>query len=427
MKRKTIRNIIILAALLLLSLVATQILWVGKAYDLQEKQFNYDVTDALKNVAQQILRHKKDSSLLIEPVKQISSNQFNVAINDTLHPFYLESLLNKEFSKHQIDISYKYAIYDCFTDSVVFSKLVTTGDSNEIGEPALSEMKWEKDGHYFSVYFPSKSRHVFRRMGFWIFSSAILFIVILFFVYTISVILKQKRLSEIKTDFINNMTHELKTPISTISLSSEVLQRPDIINNPERLKNYAAIIYKENNRLKKQVERVLQMASLEKEEIQLNVKLNDIHEVILNSANTFRLSVEEKGGFIKTNLAAADPGILADEVHITNIIHNLLDNANKYSPDKPEIIIRTENVRGGILITVEDKGIGIRREDQNYIFDKFYRVPTGNLHDVKGFGLGLNYVKTMALAHGGKVSVQSELGTGSRFCLFLPKKEPGSK
>lgn len=427
MKRKTIRNIIILAATLLLSLVATQILWVGEAYDLQEKQFNYDVKDALKNVALQILRHKKDSSLLVDPVKQISSNQFNVAINDILHPFYLESLLNKEFSKHQIDISYKYAIYDCFTDSVVFSKLVTTGDSNEIGEPALSEMRWEKDGHYFSVYFPSKSHHVFRRMGFWIFSSAILFIVILFFVYTISVILKQKRLSEVKTDFINNMTHELKTPISTISLSCEVLQRPDILHNPERLKNYAGIIYNENNRLKKQVERVLQMATLEKEEIHLNIKQNDIHELIKNSANTFRLSVEEKGGFIRTALEAKNPEIFADEVHITNIIHNLLDNANKYSPDKPEIIIRTENARNGILITVEDKGIGICREDQNYIFDKFYRVPTGNLHDVKGFGLGLNYVKTMVNAHGGKVTVQSELGMGSRFSLFLPAGEPGLK
>lgn len=433
MKRKTIRNIIILAAMLLLSLVVTQILWVGKAYDLQEKQFNYDVKDALKNVAQQILRHKKDSSVFIDPVKQISSNQFNVAINDTLHPYYLESLLNKEFSKHQINISYEYAIYDCFTNSVVFSKLVTSGDSNETGEPNLSEMKWEKDGHYFSVYFPSKSQHVLSRMGFWIFSSAILFIVMLFFIYTISIILKQKRLSEIKNDFINNMTHELKTPISTISLSSEVLLRADIIENPERLKNYAEIIYNENNRLKKQVERVLQMASLEKEEIQLNKKSLDLHEVIVDSVNTFKLSVEEKGGFIKMELNATDQIIFADEVHITNIIHNLLDNANKYSPGKPEITITTSDryppndlKRGfidqkGIMASVEDKGIGILKEDQNFIFDKFYRVPTGNLHDVKGFGLGLNYVKTMVTAHGGKVSVQSELGKGSRFYVFLPR------
>lgn len=421
MKRKTIRNIIILAALLLTSLVVTQILWVGKAFELQEKQFTYDVNDALKNVAQQILRHKKDSSVFVEPVKQISANQFNVAINDTLHPFYLESLLNKEFRKHQIDISYEYAIYDCFTDSVVFSKLVTSGDSSEIGKPNLSEMKWEKDGHYFSVYFPSKSKLVFRKMGFWIFSSAVLFIVMIFFVYTISVILKQKRLSEIKTDFINNMTHELKTPISTIALSIEVLQRPDILDNPARLKNYAGIIFNENNRLKTQVERVLQMATLEKEKIQLNLKQNDVHAAIVNSVNTFKLSVEEKGGAFHTELKATDPFILSDEVHLTNIINNLLDNANKYSPQKPDITISTENAANGIVLSVEDKGIGIRKEDQGYIFEKFYRVPTGNLHDVKGFGLGLNYVKTMVSAHNGRVWVQSEPGKGSRFNLFFPK------
>lgn len=421
MKRKTIRNIIILAATLLISLVITQILWVGKAYDLQEKQFNYDVKDALKNVAQQILRHKKDSSLLVDQVRQVSANRFNVAINDTLHPYYLESLLNKEFSKHQVDISYEYAIYDCFTDSVVFSKLVTSGDSSEPGILLPADMKWDQDGHYFSVYFPSKSQHVFGRMGFWIFSSSILLIVMIFFVYTISIILKQKRLSEIKNDFINNMTHELKTPISTISLSSEVLQRADILENPERLKNYAGIIYHENNRLKKQVERVLQMATLEKEEIQLNKKNLNLHEVINTSVNTFQLSVQEKGGNIHTVLEAENPEVYADEVHITNIIHNLLDNANKYSPHRPAITIRTRNEKGSLFVTVEDQGIGINKEDQSFIFDKFYRVSTGNLHDVKGFGLGLNYVKTMLTAHGGKISVKSELGKGSRFEVFIPK------
>lgn len=420
MKRKTIRNIIILAALLLISLIATQIIWVGKAYDLQEKQFNYDVQDALKNVVKQIMQHKKDSSLLIEPVKQISANQFNVSINDTLHPYYLESLLNKEFRNHQINISYEYAIYDCFTDSVVYSKLVTSGDSVEIANQPVSPMQWEKDGHYFSVYFPSKKEHIFKKMGLWIFSSAMLFIVMIFFIYTISIILKQKRLSEIKNDFINNMTHELKTPISTISLSSEALLRNDIAENPKRLKNYAQIIFNENNRLKKQVERVLQMATLEKEEIQLNKKQIDIHEIIKNSVNTFKLGVEEKGGYINMNLNSADSKIFADEVHITNIIHNLLDNANKYSPEKPEITIRTENSDNGFLISVEDKGIGISKENQQYVFDKFYRVSTGNLHDVKGFGLGLNYVKTMVRAHQGRISVQSEIGKGSKFILFLP-------
>ncbi len=434
MKRKTIRNIIILAAALLLSLITTQIVWVGKAFEFQEKQFNYDIKDALKNVAQQILKHKKDSSLLIDPVKQISSNQFNVSINDILHPYYLESLLNKEFGKHQIDLGYEYAIYDCFTDSVVFSKIVTSGNSSDAEMPNPAEMKWEKDGHYFSVYFPSKSQHLLKRMGFWIFSTTILFIVILFFVYTISIILKQKRISEIKNDFINNMTHELKTPISTIGLSSEVLLRPDILENPERFKNYAQIIYHENSRLKMQVDRVLQMASLEKEEIQLNTQLIDVHEVIKNSVNTFKLIVEEREGSLKTELFAVNPKIFADEVHLTNIIHNLLDNANKYSPQKPEIIIITQNLDSGkfenkksskyvdgIVVSVADRGLGIKSEDQSFIFDKFYRVPTGNLHDVKGFGLGLNYVKTMVNAHGGKIKVKSVPGKGSNFEIWFPK------
>lgn len=427
MKRKTIRNIIILAAALLLSLITTQIVWVGKAFEFQEKQFNYDIKDALKNVAQQILKHKKDSSLLIDPVKQISSNQFNVSINDILHPYYLESLLNKEFGKHQIDLGYEYAIYDCFTDSVVFSKIVTSGNSSDAEMPNPAEMKWEKDGHYFSVYFPSKSQHLLKRMGFWIFSTTILFIVILFFVYTISIILKQKRISEIKNDFINNMTHELKTPISTISLACEALKDEEMNRNKNLLKRYINMIEDENKRLGNMVQNVLQSAVWDKGEFELKKESLNINALIKSVAEKTEIYVKEKQGRIILDLNNDHSMVIADKIHITNVLFNLLDNAIKYTPENPQISISTMfnppsriNAKGEIIIKIKDNGIGLRKEDQKRVFEKLYRVPTGNIHNVKGFGLGLNYVKTIVEKHNGTVGVESEFGKGSCFYVKIP-------
>ncbi|MBL7898779.1 MAG: HAMP domain-containing histidine kinase [Crocinitomicaceae bacterium] len=229
-------------------------------------------------------------------------------------------------------------------------------------------------------------------------------------------------MSEVKNDFINNMTHELKTPIATIRISSETLMNMDLHkDDPEKLLRYAGIIYKENKRLEQQVERVLNIAKLDKDEIKLKLETFCVHEIIEEAKENFQFNqLEEQGGKISLDLQAVQHLIRADVVHVTNIINNLLDNALKYCDKVPDIEISTRNIKNKIVITVKDNGKGISRENQKYIFDKFFRVSTGNVHDVKGFGLGLFYVKTITEQLGGTVSVKSSPGKGSEFSITLP-------
>jgi two-component system phosphate regulon sensor histidine kinase PhoR len=257
-------------------------------------------------------------------------------------------------------------------------------------------------------------------MGIWSFSSFVLLLVIVFFAYTLFVILKQKRLSEIQKDFINNMTHEFKTPISTIAVSAEVLKDPNIVNQPERLLNYTSIIEKENLRLKQQVERVLQMARLDKEDMGLKKERVEMNQLIQDAIRNTSVALHERHGKVKEECDSEPCLLHVDKLHITNVLANLLDNAIKYCRVEPEITIKTMHHAKGVTVEVQDNGIGISPENHKRVFQKFFRVPTGNVHDVKGFGLGLSYVKTIIEAHGGTISLQSEVGKGSLFRFFLP-------
>lgn len=421
MKRSNIRIIILLATLLFIGLVLTQIVWVQKANQITEEQLEHEIELALIDVVKDIQRHSEDSSFLVDPVTQVEPNFFRVQINEELQPYYLESLLRTEFLNRELNFDFQYSIYNCFNDSIVFSKMISNdGDNLPFADAEVPAISWKDDNHYFSVFFPSLNYTIMTEMSFWIISSAVLLAVMIFFAYVINVILLQKRLSEIKNDFINNMTHELKTPISTIALSSDVLLSKGIENDPERLRNYASIIRTENKRLQSHVERVLQLAKLDKDEIQLKKQTIDVHELIELAVPTIELNFEDRHIKIDVALDAVASSIEADEMHVTSIIYNLLDNAAKYSGNTPEITIRTSNAGKGILISVSDNGPGIKKEHQRYIFEKFYRIPTGDVHDVKGFGLGLHYVKTITDAHLGKVALSSSPGTGSTFEVYLP-------
>lgn len=422
MSRSTIRIIILLASALFIGLVTTQIFWVKKAYEITQNQIQHEIELALVSVVQDIKEHTEDSTFLVDPVNMVSPNFFRVQINEELQPFYLESLLQTEFLNREINYKFQYSIYNCFNDSIVYTKVIGNS-TNRTSESELSvppSVQWDNDNHYFSVFFPSLDFEIISQMRFWVISSIVLIAVLIFFAYVINVILRQKRLSEIKNDFINNMTHELKTPISTIALASDVLMQNGIELNPERLKNYARIIKDENQRLQNQVERVLQVARLEKEEIEMNKQQFDLHELIELAVPTIEMNFAEKELKISTQLNASNPLIWGDEMHITNVIFNLLDNAAKYGGDLPEIEIETHDSEHGIYLSVSDKGPGIAKDQQKDIFEKFYRISTGNVHDVKGFGLGLHYVKTIVDAHNGKIKLYSKLGEGSQFELFFP-------
>lgn len=442
MNTRSIRILVLLAIVSVVGIVISQIYWLDKAFRVQEtqlglrteqaladeKRFNDRVVIALSNVADEILTITNDPAELFQAVKQVKPNFYTVAINDTLHPYLLESLLTSEFQKRNIQEDFEYGIYDCFNDSIVYGNFVDfTDDTTQAHRHVQPDIKWDRDGHYFSIFFPN--RPVFEpelyesQYGGWAFFTLLISIVFSFFGYSVYLIMRQKRLSEMKTDFINNMTHELKTPISTISLSSEVLMDKEAQQNPERLQQYARIIYNENNRLKTQVEKVLQLAALDNENIQLKLETLDLHKVIKQAVDAVQLNIDDMGGSITFNLNAQNPTIKADVVHITNVLYNLLDNAIKYSSQEPHVTVETRNTNGHLEIAISDKGIGIPKESQKHIFDKFYRVPTGNVHDVKGFGLGLYYVQLMVREHKGKIKVESTLGEGTRFLISLPSDQ----
>ncbi len=418
MDRSTIRIVIILGLISIIGIVSIQLIWVKKSFDNQDQVFNDRVHIALNSVTEKILTLNKDSADIYNPVMQ-RGNHFRVQMNDTLHPVLLARLLTEEFTRNNLSRNFEYGIYDCFTDSIVYGGIVDIDSTTDSISRDITGIKWDQDGHSFGVYFPDKDIEIISGMKQWIFTSLTLLLVVLFFVYSMFVILKQKRLSEVKTDFINNMTHELKTPISTISLSSEVLMQEGIAQEPERLKQYAGIIKNENDRLKRQVDKVLQIATLENGEISLRKENLDMHGIIRSALGTLQVMAAEKEGSVELELAADRFEIQGDQVHLTNVIYNLLDNAIKYS-ERPEVKVITESTAKHFVICFKDNGLGLAREDRDRIFDKFYRVSHGNVHDVKGFGLGLFYVKRILDAHRGRISVTSELGNGSMFKVELP-------
>lgn len=420
MKRSTIQFIIILATISLIGIVLTQTFWFYKAFRFQQTQLDQQIHIALHKVAERILALNNNPSTLINPVNQISSNSYVVMVNDVINAQKLELYLRDELQFRQVNVDFEYWIYDCGTQKIIYGNSVALR-AKQGTKPMPTVMPMlTKDNYYFTVTFPSLQSYMLGEMDIWVFSSVVLLVVVVFFAYTLLAILKQKRLSEIQRDFINNMTHEFKTPIATISISSEVLMKPNIIEKPEKLLNYATIIHDETKRLKKQVERVLQMATLEKEDLKLNFEVLDLHGLIEKVVGNLEAPLRKVMGTVTLKLDKEPIAIRADKLHLTNIIYNLVDNAIKYSKENPEITISTLPKRNGVEIGIADKGIGIAQDMRRRVFDKFYRVPTGDVHDVKGFGLGLSYVKLMIEAHKGTVKVQSVLKEGTTFLIYLP-------
>lgn len=450
-KTNNIRMLIVLGVTSLLAILILQLLWLDKTIAIQEtnveiqnkedslnvEQFTQQVRVALRDVLEEISVETSDSSDLYGAVRQLRSNHFVVDINEELYPFYLETLLKREFYNQGLQEDFQYGIYDCFSDSIVYGNLIRYNQLNadngisgytqidSVEQNKLPKLAWKKDGHYFTVFFPQITSQKIESQDD-LFSPVfyiliIVCIVFFFFWFSVSLLLKQRKLSEVKNDFINNMTHELKTPIATIGLSSEMLMRQKNAENKDNVLRYAGIIYKENKRLENQVERVLNLAKMDREELELQKRSIFLHDLIQEVKDNFDFTQEEKGGEIKLKLAADNDQINADEVHISNVLFNLIDNAIKYCEQEPMITIVTKAVSNGVQLRISDNGIGIKSEDLGQIFDKFFRVHTGNRHDVKGFGLGLYYVKTIIEAHDGKISVNSKINEGSTFEIYLPR------
>lgn len=338
-----------------------------------------------------------------------------------LTPNELEAILKETLRDYNIGLDFEYSVSRWGNVLAYKSKGFFPETISSVYQVKLFPDDISSQNNFLQIYFPNQRNFIIRSLGFMGVISITLTILILFtFTFTLVIIFRQKKLSEMKGDFVNNMTHELKTPISTISLASQMLGDKSIPNESKNLSRISDIVSQESKRLGFQVEKVLQMAAIDKGKLKLKLTTVDLHEIIEAVAGNFVLQVENKGGLLIPSLHAEKTMVEVDSVHLTNVISNLLDNAIKYTKNSPEIYIETKNNDGLLLVSVRDNGIGISKSNQKKIFDKFYRVPTGNVHNVKGFGLGLNYVKKIIEAHKGEIAIESETDKGTVFTIKLP-------
>jgi len=421
MTNTIIRRVILLGAVSILSLLSVQTYWILRTWDLQEREFNRKVNQAMLDAANELGRIKGFTLPTVSFVRQLSSNYWVVNINNVFEADDLEYVLDGAFQVQSLKENYEYGIFDCSSDEMVRGKLVESNDPSRapLAEP-LPKHNESDFIYYFGVRFPEKKVNILTNMWIVVMFSALMLITVAFFIYSMFIILRQKQLSELQRDFINNMTHEFKTPISTINISTDVFLQNEKIKEDVRLNRYAGIIKEQVLRLNTQVEKVLQLAKIERDSIELTQETLDLADLIRSISPSIELKVNEKKGLLHLDLNAAQSMVRADRIHLTNILHNLVDNAVKYTKGVPDIRIGLKNEGRHLLLSVKDNGMGIPKEHQKRVFDKFYRVPTGNVHNVKGFGLGLYYVKSMCQAHRWKIGLVSEPGQGTRITITMP-------
>lgn len=421
MNNNIIRRVIVLGAISILSLLTVQTYWVLRTWDIQEREFNRKVSQAMLDAAIDLGKLNDFTLPANNFVRQLSSNYWVVNIENIFQADDLEYSLAKAFQAQNLKEDYKYGIFDCSSDQMVSGKFIKYSASAEpLAEPL--QKHYDSDFiYYFGVEFPHKNSNILTNMWIVIFFTGLMLITVAFFIYTMIVILRQKQLSELQRDFINNMTHEFKTPISTINISTDVFLQNEKVKEDQRLNRYSGIIKEQVLRLNTQVEKVLQLAKIERDNIELHVEDVNLAELINSISPSIELKVNDKKGVLHLDLNAANPVVRADRLHLTNILHNLIDNAVKYSRETPDIHIRLHNEGNSLALSVQDNGIGIPREHQKHVFNKFYRVPTGNVHNVKGFGLGLFYVKTMCKEHKWKIDLHSEPNKGTTITIRMPQ------
>ncbi|MBS1771676.1 MAG: HAMP domain-containing histidine kinase [Bacteroidetes bacterium] len=415
--------IVFLITLSVLGIIFIQMSWIKDAIKLRQNQRNQDIelamTQIKENAWQLYLLKLGNVVPLNDDSRMYYLQDFTV---QTLSDTEMKTIIDNALKRYNIKEKYEYCVLNIFKMPVMAS----VGYKNEYLKNSITtqltpEPDKAKMPETLQLYIIENKNFILSKMG-WMIGASILFTIIIIsaFALTVRTLFNQKKLSEIKSDFINNMTHELKTPLATISLAIDALTNEKVIHDSDKVRYYSGMIKDENKRMNKQVEKILQAARIEKQDIKLNLQHLNAHEIIHKVSDNLSLQIQEKNGTITLKLDAPRHTINADEVHFSNIIFNLLDNAIKYSGNNLHIEVRTAIVNNMLAIKVSDNGIGMNRETQSRVFEKFYRAHTGNIHNVKGFGLGLSYVKATVEAHQGKVNVESSPGKGSTFTVMLP-------
>ncbi len=422
MSNRLIQRLLILGGLSIVGILFIQSYWLLKTWDIKDKEFDQSVNIVLRNVANRMATFNKNVLPKTGVIQRRSSNYYAVNINTKIDAGILEQYLLQEMHKQGLSVDFEYAVYDCSTDELVYGNYCSESIDVKNVEDIKKNKKLPKFNdliYYFVVRFPNKESFLLANLNMTITLTLLSILATIFFIYSMYIILEQKRLSELQRDFINNMTHEFKTPISSIKIASEFLSNDPRLKDDPRLSKYAQIIQNQNQRLNDQVEKVLNIARVEKRSIEIKKEIIEVNQTLRKIVANESLKL--KADHIEFIPLKNEAWIEADTLHFVNIVSNLIDNAVKYSKNEPKVVLICDYFENGIIIQVKDHGIGIDKDQLKKLFDKFYRVSTGDIHDVKGFGLGLYYVKNICLAHGWQVDVQSQVGEGSTFSIKIPK------
>lgn len=447
MNKRTITLLLIFALLSIFGIISIQIYWVQRAFDANRKQNEQKIQVALQNIAEKIADYSKTTLPSQSPINQLSSDYYTVSVNCEIDAAILEYFLKSEFSKRNIQTDFEYGIYDCDSEKMVYGNYISLNQNeNKTLKNLKKELpKWEGQNYYFGIRFPSVSSQLVSEMDIWIFLSVILLLVIFFLVYGMFFIITQRQFSQAQKQFINNITHELKTPISILGIASNVLINNNegteitdeqIKKNQTRKNQYAIIVKEQTERLNSQVEKLVELLMLERSSyVPLSLEKMNIQEIIKETIQSFELEVlaqqdlQNQKNTVLFNQIENEVFIKADKVHFQNMLHNLLENAFKYNQNTPfvEISLQIQS-KNKLILSIKDNGIGIDKKFQKRIFDKFFRIQSDDIHTTKGFGLGLSYIKQVIRAHKWKIKVESNLNdnlsnnqnTGTTFFIEIP-------
>lgn len=408
MKSKHLRRLIIFGSFVLTGLMIVQLYWFRKAFDAQEREVDHRVQVALIRVADSVSKGAE--------VKQLSSNFYFVTTETQLNSDAIDRLVKTEFLKRNLLLDYELGVYNAEDDTLLYGQYVEATRKTLFDQKAVrGEQKAALKN--FAVYLPEKETYLVAQLDIWIFSTAALLLMMCFFAWAIATLLRERKFAELKSDFINNMTHEFKTPVTNIGIAAEVLKKK--LPEGAGLDIYLEILQRENEKLRTKIEKVLLGSSLDQKKPSL--ERIDIHQLIADCAESFQLKVRERNGTLQLQLDATNSFILGDRDLLSQAINNVIDNAEKYSPNRPHIVVSTSDNDRTIEIDICDSGPGVPEELRSRVFEKFFRGQHGNIHNVKGFGLGLNFVKSVIQSHRGKVRLFSKMDAGTEVRIILPR------